>query len=294
MGGISSEHDVSIMSGKEIMKNLNPSKYKIQKVVIDKDGSGLEKIRKMKPDVVFIALHGKGGEDGKIQGYLESLGIPHTGSGVLASAIGMDKIVFRELMKANGISVPKSIIITKENQKIPMNFKPPYFVKPYDGGSSVGTSFVRNRIGLVGAIKLAFKYSEKVLVEKYIKGLEINCGVIGNSSPIPLPLIEIHPISGSFFDYKSKYTKGGSEEITPANTSPLITKKIQNLSIKIYKISNCCGYARIDYILHGNKPIVLEINTLPGMTTNSLLPKEAGAAGISYPKLLDMIIDFAK
>lgn len=294
MGGVSSEREVSIMSGNEIIKNLDRSKYLIHKVVIQKNGRGLTKLAKIKPDVVFIALHGKGGEDGTIQGYLESLNIPYTGSGVLASAIGMNKIIFRNLMKVNKIDIPESVSITKGVRKIKPSFTPPYFVKPFDGGSSVWVSFVETKRDLNKSIKFALKYSDMALIDKFIDGLEVNCGVIGNDSPIALPPIEIHPLAGKFFDYKSKYTAGGSEEIVPAKISKSLTKKIKDLSVRIYKIVGCKGYARIDYILENNKkPIVLEINTLPGMTINSLLPKEAKATGISYSELLDKIIRYA-
>lgn len=294
MGGKSSEHDISIISGKEIIENLDRKKYIVKQLIISKRGEGINKITQMHPDLVFIALHGKGGEDGTIQGYLESLNIPYTGSGVLASAIGMDKVVFRQLMQINNISTPDSCILYDMNRKTQLKFSMPCFVKPFDGGSSIGVSFVERKKDLKRAVGLAFRYSDKVIIEKYIKGLEINCGVIGNDNPKALPLIEIHPTTSKFFDYKSKYTKGASEEIVPARISISLTKKIRELSLKIYKIVGCRGYARIDYILeNGKNPVVLEINTLPGMTPNSLLPKEAMAEGITYPKLLDMIINLA-
>lgn len=294
MGGQSSEHDVSIASGKEIIKNLDKNKYLVYSLIISKNGKGIEKIIKIKPDIAFIALHGKYGEDGKIQGMLETLGITYTGSGVLASAIGMDKIVFRKLMQTELIKVPKYVVLEKGMFDIPKGFKPPYFVKPFDGGSSVGVSFAKSHVQLRNSIKLAFKYSDKVIVEKYIKGLEVNCGVLGNKKPIALPVIEIHPLKANFFDYKSKYSKGGSDEIVPAKISKELTKKVQDMAIKVYKSIGCSGYARVDFILEGDKdPVVLEINTLPGMTSASLLPKEAKATGISYSNLLDKIISYA-
>lgn len=294
MGGVSSEHEVSMMSGKEIIKNLDKNKYKVIPIIINKNGKGTEKIIKIKPDVAFIALHGKGGEDGCIQGLLESLGIKYTGSGVAASAVGINKIIFRNLMKIHKIRVPDFIVVEKKDDIIIPDFRPEYFVKPYDGGSSVGVSLVTNKKDLKKAVKLAFKYSEKVMIDKYIKGLEISCGVLGNNDPKALSLIEIHPLRGEFFDYKSKYEKEGSEEIVPARVSPAIAKKIQKLSVAIYKIVGCSGYARIDFILKdGKEPVVLEINTLPGMTASSLLPKEAEADGISYSELLNRIIGLA-
>lgn len=294
MGGLSSEYEVSIMSGKEIAKNLDKNKYLVYPIVIDKKGGGLEKIAKIKPDVAFLALHGKFGEDGKIQGYLESLGIKHTGSGILASAIGMNKIIFRKIVEKNNILSPKYIVVDKKNSSAKPPFKPPYFVKPFDGGSSVGVSLAPNLKELPKAIAIALKYSDMALIEKYIKGTEVSCGVLGNENPKALPVIEIRPNKNIFFDYKSKYSKKGANEIAPARISEELTKRIQKLSLSVYKIIGCSGYARVDFMLeNGNKPVVLEINTLPGMTANSLLPKEARAAGISYSELLDMIISFA-
>lgn len=294
MGGVSSEHEVSIMSGKQIIKNLDKEKYAIYPIIVSKKGKGTEKILKIRPDIVFIALHGKGGEDGKIQGFFETLGIDYTGSGVEASAIGMDKIIFRNLMESNGITIPKWIVVEKNNQKISPQFEPPYFVKPYDGGSSVGAGFAGNKDELIKLLKIACKYSDKVLIDKYIDGLEVSCGILGNNDPKALPVIEIRPLRGDFFNYKSKYTKNGSEEIVPARISTEIAKKVQDISIQIYKIVGCKGYARVDFILENNTvPVVLEINTLPGMTTTSLLPQEAKAAGISYTRLLDKIIKYA-
>lgn len=294
MGGVSSEHDVSIMSGKEIIKNLDKTRYVVRPILIDKRGRGVEKIIKMKPDIAFIALHGKGGEDGCIQGFLESIKVPYTGSGITASAVGMDKIIFRDLMKSEKIKIPEYIVAEKKDKKISPTFKPPYFVKPYDGGSSVGVSFVKSKKDLEKALNLAFKYSDKAIIDKYISGLEVNCGIIGNEDPTALPVIEIHPLAGKFFDYKSKYSKGGSEEIVPARIGDRVSKKVQEISIKVYKAVECRGYARVDFILeNGKDPVVLEINTLPGMTSASLLPKEAKAAGFSYPELLNKIIGYA-
>lgn len=294
MGGMSSEHDVSLMSGREIIKNLNKKKYSVTPIIIKKGGNGIEEIINKRPDVVFIALHGKYGEDGVIQGFLDSLKIKYTGSGVLASAIGMDKIIFRKLMQSESLPVPKFTLIDKKDFKIPKDLKPPYFVKPHNGGSSVGVSFVKNSRGLRKAIKLSFKYSNKVLVEEYIKGVEVSCAVLGNEKPLALPVIEIRPLKNDFFDYKSKYSYKGSEEVAPARISKKLTEEIQKLSIKVYKIVGCRGYARLDFILEeGVKPIILEINTLPGMTPNSLLPKEAAALGITYSELLDRIISLA-
>lgn len=317
MGGKSPEHEVSISSGTEVVKNLDTKKYEILPVVISKDGSvwkltnkkslltlgntlalkgsskeillaeskEISKVDSMGEkmvDVVFIAMHGPYGEDGTVQGMLELAGIRYTGSGVLASAIGMDKEMFKKVMKAEGIRTPRS------------STKFPCFVKPYNQGSSVGASIAKNTNELNKSLRLARKFSNKILVEEYLKGIELTCSVIGNEDPIALPLIEIVPLKGDFFDYESKYTESGSDEIVPARISKTLTKKVQQMAIKVYKAIGCRGFGRVDFILKDNKePVVLEINTIPGLTPISLLPKAAKAMGITYSRLLDRIIKYA-
>lgn len=278
MGGKSAEHEISLISGREVVKNLDKSKYKVYPVLVSK--KGVFKLPK-NIDVVFIALHGPFGEDGSVQGMLELLGVPYTGSGVLSSALGMDKLMFRELMGAKGIRVPK------QTSKIPC------FVKPYNQGSSVGASIVKSQKELGEAVIIAKKYSDKVLIEEYIEGTEITCAVMGNDKPYVLPLIEIVP-KNKFFDYESKYKAKETQEIIPARISKSLTKKVQDLAIKVYKDVGCRGFGRVDFILRDEKePVVLEINTIPGLTAMSLFPKAAKAAGITYPKLLDKIIYYA-
>jgi D-alanine-D-alanine ligase len=283
MGGKSSEREISLLSGKEVLANIDREKYSVASLEIPKNGDDwVVQLLKSKPDVVFIALHGAFGEDGSIQGMLTQLGIPYTGSGILASSLGMDKILFKELMRFKKIPVPKDVD------------KFPCFIKPNNEGSSVGASPAINRQEFKSAIKLARKSSNEIIIEEYLKGIELTCAVIGNEKPIALPVIEIRPLKEKFFDYKSKYTDGGSEEIVPARISKTLTKKVQELSIDVYKAIGCSGFARVDFILKDNKyPIVLEINTIPGLTKMSLVPKAAKAAGISYSNLLDKIIKYA-
>lgn len=283
MGGRSSERKISLLSGKEVLANINRKKYSVTSLEISKNNNDwTTQHLKHKPDVVFIALHGADGEDGSIQGLLEQLGIAYTGSGVLASALGMDKILFKKIMRIEKIPVPR------DTSTIPC------FVKPNREGSSVGASPVFKQDMLKSAIKLAKKFSFGVLIEEYIEGIELTCAVIGNEDPIALPVIEIRPLKAKFFDYKSKYEINGSEEIVPARLSKSITKKVQELSIKVHKIVGCRGFSRVDFILKDNKyPVVLEINTIPGLTKMSLVPKAAESAGISFPKLIDTIIHYA-
>jgi D-alanine-D-alanine ligase len=280
MGGRSSEREVSLLTGKEMVLHLNKEKYEIIEVDFPKN---LEKIDSC--DVALLALHGKGGEDGQIQGYLETKNIKYTGSGVLASAIGMDKMIFRWVM---------------ERFKLPMaqlTNKIPCVVKPVNGGSSIGVTIVKQKKDLSKAILNAKKYSDEVLIEEYLEGIELSCGVLGNPSVgsgqvTVLPVIEIRS-KNDFFDYEAKYSSGKSEEICPAKINKRLTLEVQELARQVYLAVKARGYARIDFIIYKNKPYILEINTLPGMTFNSLIPKEAAVIGMSYSQLLDKIIELA-
>ncbi|MDD3998586.1 MAG: D-alanine--D-alanine ligase [Candidatus Shapirobacteria bacterium] len=274
MGGKSSERDVSLMTVREIIKNIDKDKYKILLIDVPRE---LEKLDKIKTDVVLIALHGMGGEDGTIQGYLDTLGIKYTGSGVLASAIGMNKKIFRMIAERNNFLMPS------ERTKVPC------VVKPTNGGSSVGVTIVKKKDELERAIEEAKKFDDEIIIEEYIKGVEVSCGIIGD---LVLPVIEIVPRK-DFFNYEAKYIKGMSEEICPARLPKNIIKKIQNETKRIYKTIKAEGYARVDFIVRKGKVYLLEINTLPGLTSNSLLPMEAMAIGISYSQLLDKIIELA-
>jgi D-alanine-D-alanine ligase len=326
MGGKSPEFKVSIASGIQVIKNLSKTKYEIFPVVISPDGkqwyltslapilslpnpldplvnsddlipvikkniSGISQIPSH-IDIVLIAMHGPCGEDGAIQGMLESTGYSYTGSGVLSSAVGMDKLTFRQLMQINNLPVPKYVAL-KETEKVSLVSKflgkPPYFVKPSNQGSSVGASIVQTKQDLPKALKLAWKYSDIALVDQYIKARELTVGVIGGKKPQALPIVEIIP-THEFFDYESKYQDEGTKEIVPASLPKQVSKKVQDLAVEVFKTLNCRGIARVDILLKGKKPYILEINTIPGMTENSLIPKAAKAKGITYTKLLDLII----
>lgn len=330
MGGKSPEHEISLISGQEVVRNLDKSKYTLLPVVISRDGaiwrltdtgSALSLPDPLKAkvagkeivpasfkeisgannlasgvDVAFIAMHGPYGEDGTIQGMLELAGIKYTGSKVLASALGMDKIKFREFLKGKGLPIPK-YLVAKKGEKIgslKALGKPPYFVKPFNQGSSVGASIVRKKSELKKALRLAYRYSDIALIDEYLQGMELTVSVIGNDRPLALPVIEIRPLKGEFFDYDSKYTESGAEEIVPAGLSRGLTKKVQDLAIEVYQTIGARNFARVDFILKKNKnPYVLEINTIPGLTPMSLLPKAAKSAGISYSALLDKIVRYA-
>lgn len=295
MGGKSPEYEVSLASGREIIRNLDKRKYHISFLTISRKGKGLEKLLKTKADIVFIAMHGPFGEDGKIQGMLEALGLKYTGSGVLASAIGMDKPLFRKIMQEERLPNPRYINI-KQGDKIPtlkrVLGKFPYVVKPSAQGSSVGVCIVKNNRHLKKAIKNSLRFGDGAIVEGYLDGIEVTCPVMGNMDPFALPVIEIIP-KNKFFDYESKYSTGGAQEIVPARISNKLTREVQELAVKAYKVVGCRGFARVDFILKDKKtPIILEINTIPGLTPTSLFPKSTKVAGMSYSKMLDKIIGY--
>lgn len=307
-GGTSSERIVSIKSARQVFDNLPKDKYLPTLINITKDGRwlydnkkpvkiydyklGYKKSELKKFDVVFIALHGQFGEDGKIQALLDIIGLPYTGSGVLASALAMDKIKMSELVKLSGISVPRKLVVEKgfNNIKILKNVLSfPCFVKPNRSGSSLGISRVENLKELPKALKKAFKEDDIVLVEEFIDGREITCGVLGNSQKgkiVILPPAEIVP-KNKFFDFEAKYDDNQVDEISPAKISSRQTIKVQELSKQIHLLIGANGLTRTDFVLKSNKFYFLEINTIPGITKESICPKEAKAAGISFGSFLD-------
>jgi len=295
MGGGGTEHEVSLASGKEVLKNMDREKYEVETLVIENKEINIEEIKKINPDVVFIVIHGSIGEDGTIQKILEENKIKFVGCGSQASVLGMDKCKFKELMKKNGLPIPNGIEI-RRNENVDLekikNLGKKWVIKPVSQGSSVGVSIINDLEKINEAIDLAFKYDDRILIEEFIEGIEVSCGILGNEKPTALPVIEICP-KNIFFDYEAKYTDGKCEEIVPARLSDEISKKIQRISLEVFKLIDGRGFARVDFIVRGEQPVILEINTIPGLTPNSLLPKEAKAAGINYSKLLDELIALA-
>src|SRR3989304_7510296 len=303
MGGRSAEHEISLISGREVVKNLNPQKYNVLPVVISKNGKSfhsknkkfdLSQLSIVNCQLFFVAMHGSYGEDGTIQGFLELIGVPYTGSGILASALGMDKISSRKLFTQAGLKVPEYLVLQKDDspQIVWQKFKPPVFVKPHNQGSSVGTTLVKEKNNLRDALNLAFDFSHLALAEEFLDGIEITCPILGNNKPKALPVVEIVP-KRDFFDYKAKYNDKLCDEIVPARISKALTKKAQQIALTAYQSLGCSGFGRVDMIAKGNNIYVLEVNTIPGLTPVSLFPKSAVAAGISYPELLDKIVMFA-
>ncbi len=251
-------------------------------------------------DVAVIAMHGPYGEDGKVQGLLEVLGIPYTGSGVLASALAMDKLRSRQVFEWNRIPVPAYLSVSAQlwrdrsrvHQQVVQQLGYPCVVKPNALGSSIGVSLVRDPAALDPAIEAALTYGPIVLIEGYLQGTEITCGIVDDpdtSEPVALPLIEVVP-HADFYDYQAKYTDGGSDHIIPARVPPDVAARAQTLAVRAYRALGCEGMSRVDMIARGEDIVVLEINTIPGMTPTSLLPDAARAAEISFQALLDRLI----
>ena len=290
MGGTSEEREVSLKSGKAVYEGLKDAGYEVE--ALDFTPETIHRIREYSPDVVFITLHGKNGEDGTVQGYLELLGIPYTGSGVLASAVCMNKVITKKLLSYEGLPTADFQVIKKRgfnrdlfNPDLLMeDFGLPLVVKPATQGSSVGTSIVRESKNIVPALELALSLDEEILVEKFIAGTELTVTVLGKDNLKTLPVIEIVP-KNEYYDYESKYMPGMSDHLIPARISEEERERVEEISCKAYDAVGCRGYGRIDLILdRGGNPYILEINTLPGMTGTSLVPDAARAAGIKFPE----------
>ena len=303
-GGISDEREVSLKTANQIYKALNKNKYKIFKYDLKFDlKKFLSDSLNKKFDLVFPALHGPFGEDGKLQGMLDILGIPYIFSKTLASALAMDKILTKQIFQANNILTAKYLSIFKTDynktdynknvlDKTQKELGEKTIIKPSNSGSSIGINIAENKKELEKYIQQAFKYSHKILVEKFINGRELSVAVIGNKRPRALPVIEIIPKISKFFDYKAKYKKGGSREVCPAKISDKVKNNVQKIALKVYKIIGCKDIARIDFILEkgSDKLYCLEVNTIPGMTPASLAPKAAKADGMKFSDFLDKLI----
>lgn len=293
MGGNTPERSVSLKGSKEVIKALKSLNYKVFPMDTGRI-SGKELVGRLineKIDAAFILLHGPVGEDGTIQGFLDVLGIPYTGSKVLSSAIGMNKEFTKAILVQNKILTPKYQVLAS-GEKIKIRLTYPIVVKPTCQGSTIGISVVPNRADLDSALKIAFKYGNKILIEEYINGKEITVGIISkDGSPKTLPVIEIIP-KGKFYDYKSKYIPGESQHIIPAKISKETESKAGKISLKVYKLLSCVDFARVDMIVsQDNRIYVLEINTIPGFTKTSLVPEAAEYAGISFKELISKTVE---
>jgi D-alanine-D-alanine ligase len=296
-GGISSEREVSISSGDQVYEALDHNKYNIIRYDPKSDLSQLV-MDAPKIDAALIILHGPFGEDGTVQGLLDLLDIPYQGSGVLGSALGMNKLASKHLYEKSGLLVPPYVVIGQNDaldaDEYAKRLGLPLVVKPVGSGSSVGISIVKSKDSLKEAVDKAFEQDSMVLIEAYIDGIELTGGVIGNNPVEALPIIEIIPSeSYDFFDYEAKYTSGATNEICPARINDVMTKKAQEIAKTAHKALFCRGYSRTDMILKDQDMYVLETNTIPGMTATSLLPLAAGKAGITFSQLLDRLIELS-
>ncbi|NOY52463.1 MAG: D-alanine--D-alanine ligase [Deltaproteobacteria bacterium] len=287
MGGASSEREVSLKSGTAVLQALRKKGYKA--VSLDAAENLVSLIRRHGIEVAFICLHGKAGEDGTVQGLLEVLGIPYTGSGVKSSAVAMDKILTKKLLRYHGIPTPDFVVI-EERRKRYSGIPYPAVVKPADEGSTIGIARVATFRELQEAVGQALAYSDQVLVEQYVPGREVTVGILDQT---PLPVVEVRP-AGGFYDFAAKYESGDTEYLVPAPLSPAVTRKVQQAALRVHRLIGCSGVSRVDLILaKGMRPSVLEVNTIPGMTATSLLPKAAQAAGIPFGELVERILETA-
>jgi len=314
LGGNSPEREVSLSSGKNIASALRENGHEVlefdpglqtSKLLsvfnlflsdqLKNESSlylNLYLLKLLKVDVVFNGLHGGDGENGVVQTLLDSLNLKYTGPGAMACMLSMDKEISKMLLAQNDLPIAKSLTVRSKNEEVPnlANFTFPLIVKPADGGSSLGHTVLENDKKLKVALNTAFEFGQKVMVEEFIVGKEIAAGVLNG---VALPLVHIKPISG-IYDYEAKYTPGKCSYDVPANLNEVTTKKVQNFAVKTYNLLGCSSYSRIDFLVkENNEMVILEANTLPGMTTTSLLPKAAKEAGYSFEKLVESLVQEA-
>ena len=294
-GGTSSEREVSLKGARAVEKALEELGHKVEFFDPATDLLRLAQ-RAGEFDVAFLVLHGKGGEDGTIQGFLELLGLPYQGAGVLGSALAMHKGLSKKLYQSAGLPVPRGETFHKVYSSAKAMFEYakvlgfPLVVKPATHGSSVGMSIVENQKELSSALELAFSYDDEVLIEEYIQGREITGGILEDK---PLPLVEIIPKESKYFDYETKYTPGKAEEVCPAPLEEKLTEKGMTYALLAHKALKLRHYSRTDMILKGEEFFLLETNTIPGMTETSLLPLAAKVAGFTFKDLVQKLLELA-
>jgi D-alanine-D-alanine ligase len=323
MGGRSSEHEVSLASARSVVEALDSERYEVRQVEIGRDGRwqlgpardrelalgrGAERESSLpvatnggpaEPfsgiDVVFPILHGPFGEDGTVQGFLELADVAYVGSGVTASALCMDKDLFKSVMRDKGIPVARSRTVRRwERGRAESPFGFPVVVKPARLGSSVGISIVREKAELAPAVELAFRHDEKILLEEFLDGVEVECSVLGNEEPIASLPGEIVPLACDWYDYEAKYAEGGMELVVPARISDDATRRVQELAVAAFVAADCEGMARVDFFVRpSGEVIVNELNTIPGFTATSVYAKLFEASGIPYAELLDRLVELA-
>ena len=303
-GGPGKEDEVSISSAKNILENIDRDKFEVVEVFVDKnkkyiindkifaEQEGLQEIKNMKVEVIFPIIHGTYGEDGELQSELEELGVPFVGSSSRVSALTIDKNKTNSLLERNGIKIPRSKIISKED--IGFDFQYPIILKPINEGSSVDLFKFENKNYSDNQIDFVFKNHKEMLAQEFVTGREFTCGVIEKEGEvIPLIATEIILTKGELFDYQAKYTVGGCKEITPAEIDVVTMKNIQDIAVACHKVLGCKSISRTDIILKDNDIYVLEINTVPGMTKTSFIPQQAMACGYDMKELVTTLINSA-
>jgi D-alanine-D-alanine ligase len=317
MGGRSSEHEVSVASARSVVESLDPDRYEVREIEIGRDGrwelprgrqEELGRGESLLPvplngqpeplgdiDVVFPVLHGPFGEDGTVQGFLELAGVAYVGAGVTASALCMDKDLFKAVMRDKGIPVVDSVTVLERNRDHVENpFGYPVVVKPARLGSSVGISVVKRAEDLTSAVDLALEHDEKVLLEEFVSGVEVECSVLGNDEPIASIPGEIVPLVSDWYDYRAKYEEGGMDLIVPPRVDERTIARVQEMAVAAFVASDCEGMARVDFFVRDNGEVLVnELNTIPGFTSTSVYAKLFEASGISYRELLDRLVELA-
>jgi D-alanine-D-alanine ligase len=324
-GGRSSEHAVSLASGRSVAESLDPKRYDVREIAIHRDGRWALDRADAPPDeleapageagrsdlpiptaggapeplgdvdVVFPVLHGPFGEDGTVQGLLELAGVAYVGAGVTASALAMDKDLFKAVMRDKGIPVVRSVAVLKRHAgRVENPFGYPVVVKPARLGSSVGISIVRDPAELAPAVELALRHDEKILLEEHVRGIEVECGVLGNDEPVASLVGEIVTLTSDWYDYSAKYEEGGMELVVPARISDETTRRVQELAVASFVASDCEGMARVDFFVRDDGEVLVnELNTIPGFTATSVYAKLFEASGIPYAELLDRLVGLA-
>jgi D-alanine-D-alanine ligase len=319
MGGRSSEHEVSLESARSVLDGLDPGRYETVTVEIGRDGrwalgsgshaelerdgrSAMETLpvpTSRVPetlagvDVVFPVLHGPFGEDGTVQGLLELADVPYVGAGVTASALCMDKDLFKSVLRDKGIPVTQSVTLLRSQDSFENPFGFPVFIKPARLGSSVGITKARGDDELRAGIELAFKHDEKILVEEFVSGVEVECSVLGNDQPIASIPGEI-VANADWYDYSAKYDEGGMDLVIPPRVSEEAIRRVQDLSVQAFRVTECEGMARADcFVRDDGEVLVNELNTIPGFTATSVYAKLFEASGIPYEELLERLVQLA-
>jgi D-alanine-D-alanine ligase len=310
-GGRSSEHEISLASARSVLESLDPERYDVVTVAIGRDGrwelgSGDGSVAETLPvpavnapatlgsvDVVLPILHGPFGEDGTVQGLLELAGVAYVGAGVAASALCMDKDLFKKVLRDSGIAVARHVAV-REGDPVENPFGFPCFVKPARLGSSVGISKAHDEGELEQAVALAFRHDEKILIEEFLDGIEVEVGVLGNREPLASLPGEIVPLGHEWYDFASKYEEGGMDLIIPPHLPEEVIERIQRVAVESFRVTECEGMARVDcFVVDGDRVVVNELNTIPGFTATSVYAKLFEASGIPYDELLRRLIELA-